>query len=241
MSLDSEEMAPDFMSAQIKTKQRPVPAPRKSLGVQAMVSAPDSVSPEAQTSGASARTTPKNNKPERNESPLSNSPVSSSTSTIGDLHPFAPRPLPKVRTTLTPPLPRPLLPPPSPPVKKRTMDVPPRPPPPIIGNKPALDLSKLSLKFADDDEAISRLRLRTYNPDSKDSDEEEDFRLSVLDRSGNHFVAETETEDEFLCFCGWVTLDITGKKKEVKKSKRNWLSLRGDNLVFYHDEVVRVH
>lgn len=47
-----------------------------------------------------------------------------------------------------------------------------------------------------------------------------------------------DTDDEFLCFCGWVTLHPAEKRKENKKLKRLWLCLRGGDLSFCADEEV---
>ncbi|CAD5215016.1 unnamed protein product [Bursaphelenchus okinawaensis] len=193
----------------------------------------------------------------------SNSPVSS-TSTIGDLCQVPSRPVPKIRNTLTPPLPRPLIPPPPPPPRpylrhKKSMDngvrqqnvdgqhdiegrqnleryqnldaqqnsVCPSP------EASSLDLNKLALRFADDDEAASRLKLRSQLRGSGSDDEDEDYRLSVLQTNYSAFMDSNETDDEMLCFCGWVTM----YNLEKKKTKRNWASLRGDDLAFYFDDV----
>ncbi|CAD5220891.1 unnamed protein product [Bursaphelenchus xylophilus] len=229
-----------------RAAQRPVPPPRTSLNKNGKSVQKDGTEEEEDSEAGSYPQSivfAKNKASSseeclQNPPPSSNSPVSS-TSTIGDLNPI-PRPVPKLRNTLTPPLPRPLIPPPPPPPRpynrhKKSMDnghVHQPSPPSSSPEGSSFDLSKLSLRFADDDEAASRLKLRTLRG-SRSDDEDDEYRLSVLDTNNEAFLDPNETDDEMLCFCGWVTI----YNLEKKKTKRNWASLRGDDLAFYFDDV----
>ncbi|KAI6177597.1 Rho-GAP domain-containing protein [Aphelenchoides bicaudatus] len=126
--------------------------------------------------------------------------------------------------------------------------------PPPSSQSFSLDLNKLPLRFADDNDEEHRQRKKQlqetmsaspmvnhFDFDEEDDDSLDLIRLSVL-QTNSSFDADSKLDEsgelndeqndgERFCFFGWVKLIVS-----TKKQRRCWLTLRGDEIAFYEDD-----